>query len=256
MRPPPGTDNNDNFVIHGGGNDFANRQRQIFEHLSQAAREWKKDHDDSCPSTMELSTIDARGGPTRSPGPRPRAGLKRAETRQYRGKESIFKRPEGPAPLAVRKIIPDHHKNPHKWVKYSLEDVRSEQMSDRSNAQAAFSFLKELRARRKRESCEGESEELMDTDEPKPDGDVQVARGCKFTARVQFRKSIENKDGKEPPVVIVERDERPVFRNSKIILPEYVVGQKAERRTKKNRPVVKIDRSKQLKLSHLDEPDE
>lgn len=45
--------------------------------------------------------------------------------------------------------MPDFKKNPHKWTKYSLEDVQ--EMTDESNRKAAFDFLKQLADRRQNE---------------------------------------------------------------------------------------------------------
>lgn len=40
---------------------------------------------------------------------------------------------------------PDPRRNPRNWTKYSLADVTTDQLSDRSNTSAALDFLKELR---------------------------------------------------------------------------------------------------------------
>lgn len=45
--------------------------------------------------------------------------------------------------------MPDFKKNPHKWTKYSLEDVQ--EMTDESNRKAAFDFLKQLADRQQNE---------------------------------------------------------------------------------------------------------
>jgi Tumour suppressing sub-chromosomal transferable candidate 4 len=41
----------------------------------------------------------------------------------------------------------DHRRNPQSWTKYSLADVTTDQLSDRSNTSAALDFLKQLRRR-------------------------------------------------------------------------------------------------------------
>nr|CAD7262765.1 unnamed protein product [Timema shepardi] len=44
---------------------------------------------------------------------------KRTAMKQFRGKESIFKRPEALPPRFKNKDVPDYHKHPHKWVRHS-----------------------------------------------------------------------------------------------------------------------------------------
>merc|ERR1719228_454953 len=61
-------------------------------------------------------------------------------------KPETFKRPTSfRKPQRKPNYIPDHRKNPHKWTKYTLEDVSADQMSDRSNTKAALQFLTELK---------------------------------------------------------------------------------------------------------------
>jgi len=176
------------------------------------------------------------------------------ETKRFRGKESIFKRPEGPAPRANFRNIPDYHRNPHKWVKYSLDDVSSEDMTEHSNTQAAMSFLKELKARREKEKVDEYGEEMdIEPCESSAQDSTEI-RFKKRTSQITFRKpkAIETADN----AAIAEPDEKPIFRSSKIILPEYVIGEKPKKTRKRNQLVVKVDRSKELRLDHLQEPDE
>lgn len=180
------------------------------------------------------------------------------ETKRFRGKESIFKRPEGPAPRANFRSIPDYHRNPHKWVKYSLDDVSSEDMTEHSNTQAAMSFLRELKARKEKEKVD-ESDEEMDIESCESNASDSTETRFKskkraLSSQITFRKP-RARETTEDSAVIVELDDKPVFRSSKIILPEYVIGQKPKRSCKQNRPV-KVNRSKELRLDHLQEPDE
>ncbi|XP_043281384.1 protein TSSC4 [Venturia canescens] len=250
MRPPSSSNE---FQIQGGGNEFVTRQKQMFEQLSQAAKKFNKFENCQSLTEAEMQMLRQRSMPIRSP--HSFLKKKRNETLQYCGKESIFKRPEGPAPMKVRKSIPDHHRHPQKWTKYSLEDVQTEQMSDRSNAQAAFSFLRELRARKSIEDLEREKDMEITTDGVESENQSTSSIRCKSTTHIPFRKIAKRKTEKEQPVVIVERPDRPIFQNSKIILPEYVVGQKQEK-VKVARSAVKVDRTKQLRLDHLEEIDE
>ncbi|XP_012283959.1 protein TSSC4 [Orussus abietinus] len=228
------------FTIVGGDSAFANRQKLLFDKLSMAEKMCSKDTNNTPPLFPEIPHV------------RKERLNKIRETKRFRGRESIFKRPEGPAPRTNIRSIPDHHRNPHKWVKYSLEDVPTEDMSERSNAQAAYCFLRELKARKVREQKEEEMK--MEIDDAQSTMEKIKEKANKSTSRVEFKKpSTENEEVKGSPVII-EHDGKPLFRSSKIIMPEYVVGEKPKK-VKKSRPVIKIDRSKQLKLSHLEEVD-
>lgn len=240
-----------NFVLRGGDAAFANRQKLLFDQLSIAENEcttYERSETDDIKMEMDecnkSSTVRDR--------------KRKRETKKFRGKESIFKRPEGPAPRATFRNIPDYHRNPHKWVKYSLDDVSTEDMTDRSNTQAAMSFLRELKARRKKEEV-NQYEENMDVEPCKSNlQDSEEMRfkskKCTLKSQIMFKKP-QSKAIKNAETVI-ESDDRPVFRSSKIILPEYVVGQKPKKIKRQNRPASKVDRSKELKLDHLQEPDE
>lgn len=232
-----------NFVLRGGDAAFANRQRLLFDQLSVAESKCNK-HDKSEAETEKriekrpISNDDWR---------------QKKETKRFRGKESIFKRPEGPAPRANIRNIPDYHRNPHKWVQYTLDDVSTEDMTERSNTQAAMSFLRELKARRKEEV--GEYEEEMDIDpceSSAQDPTETRFKSKKLSSQIKFRKPRM----KETADDIAELNEKSIFKSSKIILPEYVIGQRPKRTPKQNQPVVKVDRSKEFKLDHLQEPDE
>ncbi|KAM0728472.1 U5 small nuclear ribonucleoprotein TSSC4 [Formica fusca] len=236
-----------NFILRGGDAAFANRQRLLFDQLSIA--------ENSCNKRVRSEVDDEMDECERNLISRDDQKQKR-ETKKFRGKESIFKRPEGPAPRTNFRNIPDYHRNPHKWVKYSLDDVSSEDMTERSNMQAAMSFLKELKARRENEE-DDECEEKMDIEFESDSQDSVQFKSKKRTStsiQIRFRKP-QTKDAEENSETTVT-DSTLVFKSSKIILPEYVVGQRPKKISKQNRPVVKVDRSKQLRLDHLQEPDE
>jgi len=240
-----------NFTLRGGDAAFANRQRVLFDQLSIAESKCNKP-DRSETDDAEIRDCEKRSAPSDD-------RRQKRETKRFRGKESIFKRPEGPAPRANFRNIPDYHRNPHKWVKYTLDDVSSEDMTERSNTQAAMSFLRELKARKKKEEVD-DCEDKMDV-EP-CELNTQDSNETRFkskkrasSSQITFRKP-RTRETEEDTVAIVEPDNKPVFRSSKIILPEYVIGQKPKRTCKQNRPVVKVNRSKELRLDHLQEPDE
>ncbi|XP_014218828.1 protein TSSC4 [Copidosoma floridanum] len=168
----------------------------------------------------------------------------RSKIKGYRGKQSIFKRPEGPAPRTKISAIPDYRKNPEKWTCYNLDDVS--EMSNESNSQAALAFLKELKQRkekkvRKLRVIKGKHD-TMEIDIQTEDNNVE---GDGSNAVISFRKPMKKK---EP-----SNTSKPEFRSSKIVMPEYVVGLKKAPK-KKNLPKAeaeKIDKSKEIKLDHL-----
>lgn len=236
-----------NFILRGGDAAFANRQKLLFDHLSVAESKCNVKHDRSeGDDSMEMDENDE------SPISNNDRKRKR-ETKKFRGKESIFKRPEGPAPRTNVRNIPDYHKNPHKWIKYSLEDVSSEDMSECSNTQAAMSFLRELKAHKIKEA---EDQEKMDVDSS--ESDLKDSTETQFktnkrasTSQIIFKKP-QTKDEDDSEAAVTKL----VYKNSKIIMPEYVVGQKPKKISKRNRPVVEVDRSKELRLNHLHESDD
>ncbi|XP_055533939.1 protein TSSC4 [Wyeomyia smithii] len=161
--------------------------------------------------------------------------------RKFRGRESIFKRPALPIGkcLPVSRV-PDFKKNPHKWTKYSLEDVDT---SDRSNTAAAFTFLREMEAQKRDEQSREEAE-----------------GSTAFREKVRFNRSLKLKTQLEDPPPTGEED-KPIVKGSKVLMPEYVVGQKAKKsKPAKKDATSKPSRNKELKLDHLldavDEEDE
>ncbi|KOC64501.1 hypothetical protein WH47_01085 [Habropoda laboriosa] len=248
MHPPR------DFILQGGNTAFANRQKLLFDKLSDAEQECNKNKMVTESTDVEIDIDESNKTQIL------RAGQKRkSETKKFRGKESIFKRPEGPAPRALSRSIPDFHKNPHKWKKYSLDDVSNDDMTEESNTRAALSFLKELKARRSMEKAE--KSEKMDIEQS---GSVEQnqrkvvfkPRKIKTTSDVEFKKPESSADKISNIPVIVDHDDKPIFRSSKVIMPEYVVGQKHKKKNKKEKHIEKVDRLKQLKLDHLEEADE
>lgn len=237
------------FVLHGGNTAFANRQKLLFNKLSDAEQECNKNR------AVTESTDAHMNVDNSSQLPILRTGQKRTiEMRRFRGKESIFKRPEGPAPRALSRSIPDFHKNPHKWKKYTLDDVSNDDMTEESNTRAALSFLKELKARRSLERIK--ESEKMDIDGCSSVERKIIFKSKKMKTEVKFKKPADNTENVDNVPIVIENDDKPVFRNSKVIMPEYVVGQKQKKKNKKEKHFAKVDRSKELKLDHLEDPDE
>lgn len=207
------------FTLKSGNDEFSMRQKNIFEQLTVLENKTKLQND----AHMEVDTdVDD----THKSNPK----LQRAITKRLRGKESIFKKPNHPVPKNYFKRMPDFKKNPHKWTKYTLDDVADEDMSDKSNTKTALSFLEELKERK-------------DTDP------TLVNAKADLTQKVVFKKHIS----KVSTTAQLENDSniKASFKSSKVIMPEYVIGHKVKK-DKKRKSVVK---GKELKLDHLHEDD-
>uniref|UniRef100_A0A182JZI8 U5 small nuclear ribonucleoprotein TSSC4 n=1 Tax=Anopheles christyi TaxID=43041 RepID=A0A182JZI8_9DIPT len=137
---------------------------------------------------------------------------------RYQGRESIFKRPNAPIGRCLKRSnLPGYKRNPQKWIKYTLEDVDT---SDRSNTAAAFSFLKQMEDQRETTQTDGSNE-------------ANPREFCKsvvrFNRSVHLRNQLEQAD--EPVETPVE--DRPQFNGRRVLMPEYVVGQKDPKRAKR-----------------------
>lgn len=204
--------------------EFVNRQKSVFEKLDAVVKDnegiLEKQNNLKRSFTIKDNKIHKR---------------QRCDTRQFLGQESIFKRPEAPLPSRFKQNIPDFKRNPQKWTKYTLSDVSEEDMSDRSNTAAALSFLQEIKAKR-------EAEEM--------DVDSHV-KSIKFLKPSTAHRK-QNTDISEQ-----DKFESSIFRSSKVIMPEYVVGKK--QMAKKNNNVrhfnEKREIHKEIKLDHLVEDD-
>lgn len=228
-------------IIFNGANDlFASRQQKLFDKLSNVEKNYNKNRDSSS-RQFEINSNQLRA-------------VKRDrnnETRNFQGKESIFKRPELPAPRTNYCSIPDYHRNPNKWVKYDLDNVKNKDMSDKSNTQAALSFLHDLKQRKtKNNNKKVNKEDKMDIEITNNNNSSSTS------SRISFKKPSKN-NCKNETVIIDDNNDKPVFRNSKVILPEYVVGQKRVTKIKKDKIVPRnIVRTKELKLDHLQDNDD
>ncbi|XP_076246484.1 uncharacterized protein LOC143186658 [Calliopsis andreniformis] len=244
------------FVLHGGDTAFANRQKLLFDSLSDAEQECNKNKMVTEPSNKNTDVDKTSNTPVPWI-----ASRRRGEMRRFSGKESIFKRPEIPVLRTARRTIPDYHRNPHKWVKYSLDDVSNEDLTDESNTRAALSFLKELKKRkslqRVKETKKMDIDEIAQTEqEQEQDKLTFKSRTVKTATGIRFKKPENELEETQNTPVVIDPENKPMFRNSKVIMPEYIVGQKQKKKNKKEKPVEKVDRLKQLKLGHLEEPDE
>jgi hypothetical protein len=228
------------FFIKGGDVGFADRQKRIFntlivEEKNRNERQEESDHynDNTLPA---MNTVQSRK-------------RCRSETKQYRGKESIFKRPDAPPPRFKNKNVPDYHRNPHKWIKYSLGDVSQEDMSDQSNTAAALSFLKEMKERKRPNEMEVDDivPDQITFKEPVSVGGVLSQQG---TSRIfaGTRGDSANEDAKA------------CFQSSKLIMPEYIIGMTKKKDKKKHEKLDHFPQNEnitsKIKLQHLTEEDD
>ncbi|XP_044754228.1 protein TSSC4 [Coccinella septempunctata] len=204
----------DEFTLIGSDANFIARQRNTFLALSELEKKANRQDQDPMEVDDQLE------------GRRPK--IPKSQTKVFRGKESIFKTPQDPVPRNFLKKLPDFKKNPHKWTKYSLEDVKDEDISDKANTKAALSFLKDLETRNK--AVEKDSDEAKDQ-------------------KIIFRRPTSTSVSKQ------ETEDKPSFKSSKIIMPEYVVGQKIKK-DRKTKSMKSNKADKNLKLDHLYQEDQ
>lgn len=215
------------FFVASDDDSFSNRLKNTFSMLDAVVTEKERKESIEKKSTMDQIIANAKS--------------QRSQTKQFRGKESIFKRPERPPPPRVNRNIPDFQRNPHKWKKYTLGDVSEEEMSEKSNTAAAMSFLAELKSRK------GEGMEV-----------------CEETSKIVFTnpvKAVKSDDKilKISPCGFPTEDDGPCYKGSKLIMPEYVIGKKKAGNKNTKDSVSKTElgpASKQIKLSHLNEDNE
>lgn len=202
------------FQLKTDNKQFEDRRKSLFDQLDVIERNHKNT------LRCEEDTMDCDDTPEII------ESSKRSVTKSFRGKESIFKRPEAPISkcLPVGRV-PDFRKNPQKWTKYTLSDVKDEYMTEKSNTAAAISFLKEIEDRRTKNMIE-DAEEIPE--------------------KLIFKKTALIKEAST-----TDSDASKItFKSSKVVMPEYVVGQKLKK-DKKNKEKRNCNVTKQLKLEHL-----
>lgn len=231
---------------HSLSDTFQDRQKQLDQQLLKIERDLNKhnNHRDSkVPKLEDLCTI------TRN----------RNKIKGFRGRQSIFKRPEGPAPKTNLRPIADYRRNPTKWTYYNLDNVS--EISDESNREAAFAFLNDLRERRQAESRKQNKikeklknqQAIMDVDAAKDNSeDDEMDTEERFNADDTGKGSISFK--KPQKKTEPTEQAKPEFRGNKVVMPEYTFGtkkvQKKKNPTHRNKSE-KIDKSKEMKLDHL-----
>ncbi|XP_028167810.1 U5 small nuclear ribonucleoprotein TSSC4 [Ostrinia nubilalis] len=209
---------------------FLERQKSLFNHLKDAEEQYSFSKTNKAPATQNFNVVDKKA-----------VRKRKNEMKQFRGKESIFKKPQENLRDCLRaRKIPDYMKNPQKWVYYSLSDVTPEQMSDATNMVTAQTFIRELE--------EQEASKI---------NGKQVEDDFVFKKPTFYMSSVIKKVLKKPK----EEDEKVVFKSNKVVMPEYVVGvsQKKEKKQKATKtPQDHADnvRKVELKLQHLFEDEE
>ncbi|XP_075978806.1 uncharacterized protein LOC142978314 [Anticarsia gemmatalis] len=207
---------------------FHERQKSLFNQLKEAEEQCSFSKTNKKTEPDDYGSIDRRTY----------RKLKH-EMKQFRGKDSIYKRPTANIRECLKsKTIPDHIKNPDKWVYYSLEDVTQEQMSDATNTATALALIREME-----DKATEQSKMECDYD------DTGVFKKPKFHVSSAIKKA-------PPP----STEEKPVFKSSKVVMPEYVVGKTKKTTEKKAAPLVKkcknCEKNAELKLDHLFEEED
>lgn len=216
------------FFVKSGDESFVYRQKNIFDKLTVAEKERNERQQEADHQGQNNNSLSTR---------KYTLSLRRvrSEMKQFKRKESIFTRPVAPPPRFKSRGVPDYHRNPHKWIKYSLEDVSQEDMSDQSNTAAALSFLKEIRERKRQQGMAVED---------------------KAPEHITF------KQPKNKTKLISQHDAitRPSFRSSKLIMPEYIVGMGKKKDKKKHDKHDHLPPNEnitsEIKLQHLTEEDD
>jgi hypothetical protein len=233
------------FFIKGGDVSFTDRQKNIFDKLAVAEKERNERQQQLDHRIQNTYIISADNTiPSRKRG--------RSEMKKFRGKESIFKRPDVPPPRFKNKSVPDHHRNPHKWIKYSLGDVSEEDMSDQSNTAAALSFLKEMQERKSQEKMEVDYSASSQIIFKQPKNKTKLL--SQYDTSIGLINDMTSEDSRDSNV------EKPSFRSSKLIMPEYVVGMTEKKNRRKHEKLDHLPQneniSSKIKLQHLLEEDE
>jgi hypothetical protein len=231
------------FCIKGGGVGFADRQKSIFDRLTVEEKNWNERQEDSGDCSQDNNALSARNTvPSRK---------RRFEMKQYRGKESIFKKPFASPTCFKNKNIPDYHRNPHKWTKYSLGDVSQEDMSDERNTTAAVSFLKEMEERKRHEE--------MQVDDSTPNQIIFKQPVNKSKIVSQHGTSLSMSSGMTGGENATDEGAKSCFRSSKLIMPEYIVGMTKKKDKKKHEKLNHFPRNEsiasKIKLQHLTDED-
>ncbi|KZS07081.1 Uncharacterized protein APZ42_029265 [Daphnia magna] len=216
------SDRKDSFTLQCQTEAFSARRESIFGNLPVVELAQKEVY--SLPSSAVCNSLTEEEASVND------------DVTSYKGEESMFKRPmpklkkSSHAPRRCqylnKTITPDHKRNPHKWVKYSL--ATTSDVTDKSNTAAALSFLKGLEKRK--HSLEDEIPEPVDT------------------GKIVFKK----------PRTCEKRSEKSkTYRDGKLCMPAFEFGTKRAKENKKETRMKGENSSQKAKvqscLSHLEE---
>ncbi|CAH1785346.1 unnamed protein product [Owenia fusiformis] len=249
-----------------GTSDFKSRSEDIFASLG--ALEEKAAVHNRYDSGSGTSSSSASQDSPSSSGSSSR--LRLSQPRVDSDSKSSFKRPRSPPSNEGRKYdyyfkrpgqgrgqhrsqnkLPDHKGDSKKWKKYSLHDVKTDQMSEEANTNAALSFLATLKDRHT-----DESDNKMDSgnDTPKTDSESASCSG-----KVVFKKPVKDKQESSANEPTGQSSSSATVLNAnfgaKHVMPEYKVGaSKAKKKKKSQKSSLNCDK---VNLGHLmDDEDE
>jgi hypothetical protein len=127
------------YQLNVNNNAFADRTKAIFDQLVVTSNNKIEidfeDDDIENENSIELANKSVNKSITQSNS----IPLNLSNLRLNEEDDKLFVKPT--ISVSDFKKQPDYVKNPHKWKKYTLEDVQESQMSASANLQAAFSFL-------------------------------------------------------------------------------------------------------------------
>lgn len=111
-------------------------------------------------------------------------------------------------------------------------------MSDRSNTAAAFDFLREIESRK--EHIEEPDTQIVS---------FRPRRGISYQTSAGIKEKLPGLDQ------VTTEEDKPILKGSKVVMPEYVIGQKIKKDRKKRTTPIVVNH-KALKLDHLLEEDD
>lgn len=169
------------------------------------------------------------------------------------------------------RLTPDHQKHPERWTRYDLGDVSSQDLSERSNAAAALSFLNN-RSKQDAPSTNtsvdetsGSSTAMMTDDswgvKPGPSSTKQSGKASSSTSQdkggeleepFKMKHSFRKPKASTENTETVEKDDedKAKFVRGKYVMPEYQIGKAPE--TKINKKGSSSKTSKQPELETRD----
>lgn len=196
------------FQLNSNSEVFNEKQKNLFAILENAEKSAKRNAEPERQMEVDTPNIHKQ---------------QKVMTKNFKSKESIFKRPEAP----ITRCLPStYSRNPTKWTKYTLKDVKDDDISNRSNTRTALSFLRELEKRN------------SNNDDKKLD-ELPEKITFKKASRIKFSDDTKS-----------DMDKDISFKSSKVVMPEYVVGQKVKK-NKTNKKLQAETSKNNLKLDHL-----